>query len=243
MYLLKLSISFFKRLCLSSALALGSSILLLAAGLAGCSHVYTLGSTLNYTKLVYVNLIPNSDGMFMVSSLRTYFPTKTPTEYTLNFRMSYSESLQLSDNYGFASQNALIITYTWSLVDNKTHRVLRTEQDYRNAYYKLSPSAYATTNSKIIATHLALQFISRDIFFKIVALLREVKTKQEGPSSSLLQNNLHQVAPTDLHQPIPIGTETHFSEDTPESPHELPHSSDSPTKSSSHPTRRASKKH
>lgn len=146
--------------------------------LSSCSINYLYDAkTILYTNLVYIKPIPEKIGMITTSYLRAYFKNNNiaTAKYILKINLSLTETLQLNNIYGFATQGELWVTVNWSLTDKITNKPYITSSVYHPAYYSIVHSAYATNNNKKSALNLALKNLSTDLSLKVSAILKQTK--------------------------------------------------------------------
>lgn len=163
----KLLILWFKKIIVIVPLLLLSS---------SCSMNYLYDAkTISYTNLVYIKPIPEKIGMIATSYLRAYFKNNNiaTAKYILKINLSLTETLQLNNIYGFATQGELWVTVNWSLIDKFTNKPYITSSVYHPAYYSIVHSAYATNNNKKSALNLALKNLSMDLSLKVSAILKQ----------------------------------------------------------------------
>lgn len=157
--------------------------------LASCSTNYLYNSKiLEYTNLVYVQPIPERAGMIITSYLSTYFKNQNidTSKYLLQVDLSFTETLQLNNIYGFSTQGELWVIANWKLLYKNTKKPYISSSVYHPAYYNIDPSIYSTNNNKDVALNLVLKNLATEISLKVTALLKQT---YKTTNNEIIKNN------------------------------------------------------
>jgi len=139
----------------------------------------------NYSKYkfnIYIDDIPNLNGILTKNHLKEFFPLteKSSSNYIVKTEIKYIVSLSVIDSTGYSTKRTIQLVTKNTLIDAKTNKVLTTiSGSYTSSFSTGETSQITTERYKNQQLILSKQF-AKDFSQKIILFLTEYNKKQES---------------------------------------------------------------